>query len=131
MHLPSVHWLTPCTACAISQAEIEYFVRPGDKPHPKFGKVAGLQLQLFTSANQLAAKDTISMSLGEAVSKRMVANETLGYFIGRTYQFLLRAGCKAEHVRFRQHLPPPLSPSASPRFTAPVPSTGALPAAPA
>lgn len=25
--------------------------------------------------------------------------------MGRTYLFLLRAGCKAEHVRFRQHLP--------------------------
>ena len=39
------------------------------------------------------------------VRNGVVANETLGYFIGRTYLFLLRAGCKAEHIRFRQHLP--------------------------
>ena len=35
----------------------------------------------------------------------MIANETLGYFIARTYLFLVRAGCRAEHLRFRQHLP--------------------------
>ena len=35
----------------------------------------------------------------------MVANETLAYFMARTYLFLLRVGCLAEHVRFRQHLP--------------------------
>ena len=33
-----------------------------------------------------------------------IANETLAYFIARVYQFLLRAGCKAEHVSCRQHL---------------------------
>ena len=45
------------------------------------------------------------MKLGDAVGQKMIANETLGYFIGRTYLFLLRAGCLAEHIRFRQHLP--------------------------
>ena len=41
-------------------------------------------------------------ALGAAVEAGHIANETLGYFIGRTYLFLLRAGCKAEHIRFRQ-----------------------------
>jgi glycyl-tRNA synthetase len=44
------------------------------------------------------------MSIGEAVEKGIVNNETLAYFIIRTYHFLLRVGCKAEGVRFRQHL---------------------------
>ena len=89
-----------------TQAEIEYFCRPDPKkPHPKFASVADLELTLFPSAEQLAAKDTVRMRLGDAVDKGMVANETLGYFIARTYMFLLRAGCKAEHLRFRQHLP--------------------------
>ena len=39
------------------------------------------------------------------MDKGMIANETLGYFIARTYLFLLRAGCRAENLRFRQHLP--------------------------
>ena len=88
-----------------TQAEIEYFCKPGDKPHPKFAGVAHLVLTLFPSPEQLAAKPPVTMSLGDAVAKRMIANETLGYFIARTYLFLVRAGCRAEHLRFRQHLP--------------------------
>ncbi len=33
-----------------------------------------------------------------------MANETLGYYLGRTHQFLLKAGINAEHLRFRQHM---------------------------
>ena len=33
-----------------------------------------------------------------------MANETLGYYLGRIYLFLIRAGVKAEHLRFRQHM---------------------------
>ena len=88
-----------------TQAEIEWFCRPGDKPHPKFAAVANLELLLHPSKQQLAAEAPITMKLGDAVGKRMIANETLGYFIARTYLFLLRAGCREGHVRFRQHLP--------------------------
>ena len=45
------------------------------------------------------------MKLGDAVGMKMIANETLGYFIARTFLFLVRAGCKPAHIRFRQHLP--------------------------
>lgn len=34
----------------------------------------------------------------------MIENETLGYFIGRTYLFLIGCGIKADKLRFRQHL---------------------------
>ena len=88
-----------------TQAEIEFFVHPDGKKHPKFGNVAEIELQLFASPQQLAAEPPVKFRLGEAVARGIVANETLGYFIGRTYEFLLRAGCRAEHVRFRQHLP--------------------------
>jgi len=44
------------------------------------------------------------MTIGEAVAKGMVANETLGYFIARTFLFLTSAGIKKEKLRFRQHL---------------------------
>ena len=92
--------------CCLTQAEIEFFCKPHpDKPHPKFAGVSHLELLLHPSKEQLAAEPPITMSLGEAVGKKMIANETLGYFIARTYLFLVRAGCKAEHVRFRQHLP--------------------------
>ena len=33
---------------------------------------------------------TIKMTIGEAVSKKIVENETLGYFLARTQQFCLK-----------------------------------------
>ena len=60
---------------------------------------------LHPSKEQLEALPPIKKTLGDAVGAGLIANETLGYFIARTYLFLLRAGCSAEHVRFRQHLP--------------------------
>jgi glycyl-tRNA synthetase len=88
-----------------TQAEIEFFVHPQKKAHPKFGDISGLELQLFASPQQLAAEPATRMTLGAAVAAGTVANETLAFFIARTYLFLVRAGCRAEHIRFRQHLP--------------------------
>ena len=34
----------------------------------------------------------------------IIANETLGYFIGRTYLFLTESGVKTDKIRFRQHM---------------------------
>ena len=60
---------------------------------------------MFSSPLQLEGKPSVLMTLGECVEKKMVANETLGYFIGRTAQFLILAGIKPTSLRFRQHLP--------------------------
>lgn len=45
-----------------------------------------------------------AVSLGQAVGQKMIANETLGYFIGRTYLFLEKIGIDVNRLRFRQHL---------------------------
>jgi len=39
------------------------------------------------------------------VSQGVINNETLGYYMARTYLFLLHVGIRKEHLRFRQHLP--------------------------
>ncbi len=85
-------------------AEIEHFVNPADKRHPKFPSVANLVLTLYPRENQTGTKQMVQMTIGQAVSSGTVANETLGYFIARTYLFLLAAGIKQERLRFRQHL---------------------------
>jgi len=87
-----------------TQAEIEYLVPPGDKKHPKFKHVADLELMLFPQFEQMNAKPSRKIRLGDAVKSGMIDNETLGFFIGRTYLFLLRVGIKPKHMRFRQHL---------------------------
>merc|ERR1719482_758253 len=88
-----------------SQMEVEWFVKPTAKETPKFKTVKDLKIQLFPSVRQLAGQEPLLMEIGEAVSKKMVNNETLGYFIARTFLFLVSLGMKKEHVRFRQHLP--------------------------
>jgi hypothetical protein len=89
-----------------SQAEIEYFVHPEKKAFAKFHRlVADLELLLHPYQQQLAAEPPVRMTLGEAVKKGIIANETLGYFVGRTAQFMLSVGIRKEHLRFRQHLP--------------------------
>jgi hypothetical protein len=39
---------------------------------------------------------------GEAVGIRMIDNETLGYFMARTHQFLSKVGINPARMRFRQ-----------------------------
>ncbi|WOL04382.1 glycine--tRNA ligase, mitochondrial 1-like isoform X1 [Canna indica] len=86
-------------------AEIEHFVDPNDKSHPKFVDVANLEFLMFPREEQLAGKSAQPIILGEAVSKGIVNNETLGYFIGRVYLFLTQLGINKDRLRFRQHLP--------------------------
>nr|CAD1824354.1 unnamed protein product [Ananas comosus var. bracteatus] len=86
-------------------AEIEHFVDPEDKSHPKFGDVADLEFLMFPREEQLTGKSAVKKKFGEAVSKGTINNETLGYFIGRVYLFLTQLGIDKDRLRFRQHLP--------------------------
>ncbi len=85
-------------------AEIEYFVNTRDKSHPKFSSVAEISLPLFDREHQLGDGRVIVTPLGEAVAAGTIANETLAYFLARTYLFLIKIGLKADRIRFRQHL---------------------------
>ncbi|KAG7025726.1 Glycine--tRNA ligase, mitochondrial 1 [Cucurbita argyrosperma subsp. argyrosperma] len=85
-------------------AEIEHFVDPEDKSHPKFTDVANLEFLMFPREEQMSGKSARIIPLGEAVGKGTVNNETLGYFIGRVYLFLTRLGIDKNRLRFRQHL---------------------------
>lgn len=52
---------------------------------------------LFSRELQMGAeKKPQAMALGEAVTRGIIANETLGYFIGRTHLFLKRVGLTTE-----------------------------------
>lgn len=85
-------------------AEIEHFVHPENKSHPKFKNVANQVLTLFSNDAQLGSGRTQQMTIGEAVASGLVANETLGYFMARTYLFLEKVGVNPQRMRFRQHL---------------------------
>ncbi|KAH0868193.1 hypothetical protein HID58_075215 [Brassica napus] len=85
-------------------AEIEHFVDPENKSHPKFSDVSKLEFHMFPREEQMSGQSAKKLCLGEAVAKGTVNNETLGYFIGRVYLFLTRLGIDKERLRFRQHL---------------------------
>ncbi|KAF8650731.1 hypothetical protein AX16_005104 [Volvariella volvacea WC 439] len=88
-----------------TMAEIEHYVDPEDKDHEKFDEVRGLVVDLLDRKTQESGSSKpISMSIGEAVDKGIIANQTLGYFVARIYQFLLKIGINPQRLRFRQHM---------------------------
>lgn len=86
-------------------AEIEHFVHPEKRnSFHKFRNVSDLRISFFSACNQMDGKPAETLPLGEAVRTGLVANETLGYYIGRIFLFLTRAGIEPEKLRFRQHM---------------------------
>lgn len=86
-------------------AEIEHFVDPDDKSHERFSEVRDIVLTLLDRHVQEAGSSQVTkMSVGEAVDKGIIANETLGYFVTRIYLFLTKIGINPERLRFRQHM---------------------------
>ncbi|XP_071157632.1 glycine--tRNA ligase-like [Mytilus edulis] len=87
-----------------TMAEIEHFCDPTNKDHPKFENVADLNLTLYTGCNQMDGKPPEVKRLGDAVKEGLICNETLGYFLGRIYLFMMRVGIDPKKLRFRQHM---------------------------
>jgi glycyl-tRNA synthetase len=87
-------------------AEIEHFVDPeGGKKHHRFDEIKDLQLNFLDRDTQLSGKTSVQkISIEEAATKKLVDNETLGYFLGRIYLFLVRIGVDNSKLRFRQHM---------------------------
>ena len=50
-------------------AEIEHFVDPNEKVHPKFSNVADLNILLYSSKAQTSGQSASVMNLGEAVKQ--------------------------------------------------------------
>ncbi|KAL0959284.1 hypothetical protein HGRIS_014552 [Hohenbuehelia grisea] len=88
-----------------TMAEIEHYVDPEDKRHERFADVRDTVLVLLDRHVQSEGSTEVKhMSVGEAVDKGIIANETLGYFIARIYQYLVKIGINPSRLRFRQHM---------------------------
>lgn len=88
-----------------TMAEIEHFIDPLNKNHPKFQTVAHMKLPLFSATDQEAGirKANSELTIGEALAQGTVQNETMGYFLSRSYLFLTEVGIRTDAIRFRQH----------------------------
>jgi glycyl-tRNA synthetase len=87
-------------------AEIEHFVDPSSgKKHARFDEVKDVKLCLLNKEVQLSGKtDTTITAIGDAVSSKLVDNETLGYFMARIQLFMKKIGIDQTKIRFRQHM---------------------------
>lgn len=87
-----------------TMAEIEHFCDPSDKSHSKFKTVENISMLLYSACNQMDGIKAQNVTIGKAVSSGLVANETLGYYMARIYQFLVKVGVDPNRLRFRQHM---------------------------
>ena len=62
-------------------AEIEHFLDPQDKKHPRLLEIADLDMKFLRRETQeQGGMNAVSLSIGEAVATKSVDNETLGFF---------------------------------------------------
>ena len=87
-----------------TMAEIEYFLDPSLKDHEKFDAVKDMKLSLFSACDQMDGKSTGEVLLSDAVAQKLIANETLAYFMARIHLFLVKVGVDPARLRFRQHM---------------------------
>ena len=83
-------------------AEIEHFINPSQKEHPKFASVQDTEIWVWSQESQRTNCEPVRMRIQEAVASGVIANESIGYFIGRIDAFVRRLGVR--HIRYRQHL---------------------------
>ena len=69
-------------------AEIEHFVDPTDKSHPKFENVSSQKVTLYPSENQIEGKPPLNISLEDAV------NQVSGLLFLRRFCQIGRASCR-------------------------------------
>ncbi|HDM67075.1 MAG TPA: glycine--tRNA ligase, partial [Thermoplasmatales archaeon] len=80
-----------------SMAEAEIFFDPNDKTHPRFKEVKDEKIRLYDNIKEQ------TLTLEEAVNKRVVKSEALAYYLYLTQSFLIEAGVDPEKLRFRKH----------------------------
>lgn len=92
-----------------TQAEAEIFVHPDRKNHPRFEKYREYTFPLLSAEQQQNDSPALLLSMGEAVSRGIVANEYVAYYLALTHELLVKIGIRPERLRFRQHLPDELA----------------------
>ncbi|MCL1984433.1 MAG: glycine--tRNA ligase [Methanomassiliicoccaceae archaeon] len=79
--------------------EVELFVDPDDKGWERFPDVENEIMTLIPNDG-----NEITVTVGDAVGKGIIANKVLAYFVYTTQQLLTALGLDLKKLRFRQHL---------------------------
>jgi len=81
-----------------NQMEAELFIHPETKTWPRFPKIRDVKLPLVPQTGK-----PLTMAVGEAVERGIIANQVLAYFVWLTYKFAVDIGLDPSRLRFRQH----------------------------
>ena len=87
--------------------EAELFVDPTDKRWPTFNSIKDVKVRLVPNTyvdTSDKIEVTIETTFGKAVKDKIIAHQTIAYFLWVTQRFLTEAGVDQERLRFRQHL---------------------------
>lgn len=86
--------------------DYEVFVDPEDTSYPRIGFVRDQRLRILPASEQLANSDKVyEVTVGEALERGLVANETLAYFMALAQRFMEELGVPFDRQRFRELLP--------------------------
>lgn len=81
-----------------NMAELEYFIDPNQPIEHEFSSWSTMNFNLIDGEGK-----SHQLSLFDAVEMQLVRHATVGYFMGKTYDFLIGVGIDANRLRFRQH----------------------------
>lgn len=85
-------------------AEIEHFLDSSQKSHPKYDLIKNIKVNIYSACNQMSGKSAELLSFEKAVNDKIINNESLAYFMARTYLFMVKIGIDPGRFRFRQHM---------------------------
>ena len=81
-----------------NMAELEYFIDPNQPIMHDFSSWSSMNFNLVDGQGKAH-----QMSLSDAVEMQLIRHSTVGYFMGKTYDFLTGVGINSDRLRFRQH----------------------------
>ena len=84
-----------------NMAELEYFIDPEDPPIVDLSKNKE-EITLIPDPNGKEHKE-IKISFQNAINNDVIKDSTVGYFLSRTWDFLIGVGIEPSKIRFRQH----------------------------
>jgi len=88
-----------------TQAEVEIFLAPDDRKHPRFSEIANEKLRLYPAGEQAKNGTVIELTAGDAVAKGIIAHEMLAYYLVLSKNMFMDFGIPYGDMRCRQHLP--------------------------
>ena len=87
-----------------SQAEVEIFVEPENRNHPRFKEIENEKLRLYPVSEQKENGKILELTAKEAVRKNFM-DEIIAYYLVLSKKLFMEIGIPYGDMRCRQHLP--------------------------